>query len=284
MKLNILWGSAALVIMGMVSCTPAKGPSGLGPLPKASFTVTPLAGAVNQYVLTSTSSGGFSYYWNQGTGGSTVNGGTSDTVYYNKQGTYSAELIVIGKGGYDTATQVISVPTTDPGVNILQNSSLTSATNWTVLNTGGTQTQFTFGASGLNVTNGASSGTNGGVYQAVQVKANTPYIFNAVLSGPGASNCWFEFYIGATVPTQGKDYTDNKVNSLNTWSGCGVSAFTNASINVIGCSGTNVGQNGSMTFKTSGTVYVMIKAGVSGGSMGTGGITVSSITLNEPTP
>lgn len=281
---KIILGAVALAALGLDACTPTKGPSGLGPMPKAAFTVTPLSGAVNQYVLSSTSTGSFAYYWNPGTGTGTKVGGSSDTVYYNAKGTYSAELIVVGKGGYDTSTQVINVATTDPGVNILQDTSLNNASDWTVLNTGGSQTQFSFTPGGLVVTNGASSGTNGAVYQAVQVKANTPYIFNATLSGPGATNCWFEFYIGTTVPTQGSDYTDNKVNSLNTWAGCGVSAFTNQSINVIGCSGTDVGQNGAMTFKASGTVYVMIKAGVSGGSMGTGGITVSSITLNEPTP
>lgn len=282
MKPNILLGATALVFTGLISCTPTKGPSGLGPLPKAAFTVTPLSGAVNQYVLSSSSTGAFAYYWDQGVGTGAKSGGTSDTVYYNKAGTYSVELLAVGKGGYDTSVQTITVAADDPGIDILQGSDLTNASDWTVLNTGGTQTQFTFGPGGVNISNGASSGTNGAIYQAVTVKANTPYTFNAVLTGTGCTNTWLEFYIGSTVPVQGSDYTDNKVNSLNTWSGCGVSAFTNQSINAIGCSGTNVGQNGAMTFKTAGTVYVMIKAGVSGGSMGTGGVTVSSITLNEP--
>lgn len=276
-------GWTALALAGLCACTPTKGPSGLGPLPTASFTVTPVSGAVNLFALAGSSQGGFEYYWNQGTGTGSVAGSLNDTVYYNKAGTYTVTLLVVGKGGYDTTTQTINVAADDPGIDILQGSSLTTAdaSNWTVLNTGGSQTTFTFTSGGLNISNGTNSSTNGGVYQAVQVKANTPYTFNAVLSGSGATNTWVEFYLGTTAPVQGSDYTDNKYNSMNTWSGCGIAAFS-GSINTIGCSGTGVGQGGAITFASSGTVYVMIKAGSSGGTIGTGGVTVSSITLNEP--
>ena len=283
---NTRGGAAALAFAAccwMVSCTPAKGPSGLGPLPTASFTVTPVSGAVNLYALAATSQGGFEYYWNQGTGTGSVAGALNDTVYYNKAGTYKVTLLVVGKGGYDTAVQSISVAADDPGINILLGSDLTTAdaSDWTALNTGGAQTTFTFTSGGLNISNGTNSSTNGAVYQAVQVKAGTPYTFNAVLSGAGATNTWIEFYLGMTVPTQGSDYTDNKYNSMNTWAGCGIATFS-GSINDIGCSGTGQGQGGAITFAKSGTVYVVIKAGSSGGTVGTGGVTVSSITLAEP--
>ena len=283
MKLNALTALTILSTLAISACTPTKGPSGLGPLPQASFTVTPVSGEVNTYALVSTSKGGFAWYWNQGNGGGTVAGQATDTVYYNKKGAYQASLMVFGSGGYDTASQTITVAQDDPGINILQDSSLTPSGQaaWTLLNTGGTQTTFTFTNQGLNLSNGANSSTNGGVYQAVQVKANTPYTFNAVVQGSGASNSWIEFYLGTTVPAQGSDYTDTKYNSMNTWSGCGGGAFS-GSVNEIGCSGTGVGMGGAVTFAKSGTVYVVIKAGSSGGTLGTSGVTVSSITLSEP--
>jgi hypothetical protein len=193
------------------------------------------------------------------------------------------KLLVTGKGGFDTSVQTITVAADDPGIDLLSGSGLTpaDASDWTVLNTGGPQTAFTFTAQGLNISNGASNGTNGGIYQAVQVVSGKTYTFNATVSGSGCTNTWVEFYLGTTAPVQGSDYTDNKYNSLNTWAGCGGSAF-DGDINTIGCSGNGAGQGGTVTFAQSGTVYVMIKAGVSGGSMGTGGVTVSSITLTEP--
>jgi hypothetical protein len=101
------------------------------------------------------------------------------------------------------------------------------------------------------------------------------------MQGAGATNSWIEVYIGTSAPVQGNDYSDTKVNSLNTWSGCGGSAF-NGNISDIGCSGTLVGAGGKIKFVADGTVYVLLKAGSSGGTLGTGGITVSNIKLTEP--
>jgi hypothetical protein len=273
---------ALALISGMIACTPTKGPAGLGALPTVSFSVTP-TGAVNTYALAGTTTGGFAYYWDQGTGLGLKAGGANDTVYYQKKGDYQVKVLVTGAGGFDTAVQTITVAADDPGIDLLLGSSLTSAdqSNWTVLNTGGPQTTFSFTAQGLNISNAPNSGTNGGIYQAVQVTGGKAYTFNATVSGSGCTNTWVEFYLGTSAPVQGSDYTDNKYNSLNTWSGCGGSAF-DGNINSIGCSGNGAGQGGTITFAQSGTVYVMIKAGSSGGSMGTGGVTVSSIALTEP--
>jgi PKD repeat protein len=291
MKLRILpiYSWMALIFASscwMFSCTPDKGPGGLGPLPKASFTVTPVSGAVNQFAVTSTSTNGFAYYWNDGQGGA-VTTGASDTLYYNLAGTYTVKLTVVGPGGIDSSFQTVTVANNDPGVNILNDPTLTAAgdTAWTLLNTGGSQTTFNFSASGLNLNNTTNSNTNGGVYQAVQVKAGVSYIFAATVSGQGATNSWIEFYLGTTVPTQGSDYTDTKFASMNTWSGCGTGAFS-GNVVTIGCAGNGNTSNptGRITFATSGTVYVVIKAGSSGGYLGNGGVNVTSITLNEPTP
>ncbi len=294
MKLRILpiYSWMALIFASscwMVSCTPNNGPGGLGgPLPKASFTVTPVTGAVNQFAVTSTSTNGFAYYWDQGIPGppyAPVLSGAADTLYYNKKGIYTVKLTVVGPGGIDSAFQTVTVAQDDPGVNILQDSALTngaSDTAWHLLNTGGAQTGFSFTSTGLNITNTTNSNTNGGVYQAVQVKGGVSYIFSALVNGQGATNSWIEFYLGTTPPSQGNDYTDNKWASFNTWSGCGTGPFS-GDVVTYGCAGNGQG-NPYVSWPTSGTVYVVIKAGSSGGWLGNGGVNVTSITLNEPTP
>lgn len=271
-----------ILVMGwLAACTPDKSEPGLGSLPTAAFTVTPVTGKINTYALASTSTGVFSWNWNPGDGTGSKAGQQADTVYYSKKGNYTVVLLVLGRGGYDTISQVIAVASDDPGINILQGGDLTSASqhDWTVLNTGGPQTTFTFTAQGLNISN--TGNTNGGIYQAVQVTAGIQYTLTATLQGAGATDSWVEFYLGSSAPVQGSDYSDNKFNSMNTWSGCGGSAFS-GNINDIGCSGTGTGTGGKVKFATSGTIYVMIKAGSSGGTLGTGGVTVTSIGLMEP--
>lgn len=271
----------ALLIILMAACSPDKNSVSLGTLPKASFTITPVTGAVNTFVLTGTSAGVFSWSWDPGDGTGSKLGAQTDTVYYAKKGLYKTSLLVLNKAGYDTTSQVLTVASDDPGINVLQGSALDAASQqyWTVLNTGGTQTAFAFTAQGLNISN--TGNTNGGIYQAVTVKAGVQYTFSVNVQGAGATNSWVEVYLGATVPVQGSDYTDNKFNSLNTWSGCGGSSF-NGNLSDIGCSGTGVGAGGKIKFTASGTIYLVIKAGSSGGTLGTGGITFSNIALTEP--
>jgi len=80
--------------------------------PVASFTVTPVAGVPNKYVLTSTSQNGFRYDWDKGAG--FVQGKSVDTVYFPYLGNYTVKLQVYGQSGIDVASQVISVAANDP--------------------------------------------------------------------------------------------------------------------------------------------------------------------------
>ncbi|HXB92035.1 MAG TPA: PKD domain-containing protein [Puia sp.] len=258
-------------------CTPDKSSASLGPLPKATFTIAPVSGAVNTYAASSGSTGVFSWYWDPGDGSGRKTGGANDTLYYAKKGNYRVVLLVLGHGGYDTTSQIVSVANDDPGINILTNPSLTTNSGWTNLNISGSVNPA-FTAQGLNFT--APSGfVNGGVYQAITVKTGVPYTFSANVSGSGATNSWLEFYIGFTVPQQGTDYTDSKYYSLNTYNGCGGSPF-NGNVVTIGCSGSG-GKNGQITFSKSGTAYMVIKTGTNT-TLGTGGWTVNSIGLNMP--
>jgi PKD repeat protein len=86
----------------------------LGPKPKASFTVTPVAGQVNKYLLTSTSVNAFRYDWDKANGGGYIQGKAIDTVYFPDAGTYTVKLFVFGKSGIDSASQTVPVAADDP--------------------------------------------------------------------------------------------------------------------------------------------------------------------------
>jgi hypothetical protein len=262
----------------LAGCTPDNNAPALGSTPKVNFTVAQVSGVNNTFVCTAGTAGVFGWYWSTGNG-SPVAGTASDTIHFAQHGNYRIMLTAIGKGGYDTASQIVSVASDDLGKTVLQGGTLdtASASAWTVLNTGGLQTTFTFTSNGLVVSN--TGNTNGGIYQAVQLQAGVNYKFSCNVSGSGMSNSWFEFYIGATVPTQGSDYTDNKIYSLNTWSGCGKTAF-DGNVVQIGCNGSGP-SSGDFSVATSGTYYVVIKAGSSGGTLGSG-VTVADIALDQP--
>lgn len=269
------WSGLALIVLissTTVSCQKNINDA-LGSLPSASFTATPLSNNPNKIVVQSTSKNVFMWNWNFGNGASASN--ESDTVFYLSKGVYPITLTVFGHGGYDTATQNITIANDAAGVNIVKGGDMTNASDWQSLNTGGTQTVVAFTSGGAVFTSNGNS--NGGLYQAIQVQAGVKYQFSANVQGGPLTNTWFEIYFGTTAPVSGQDYTDNKFVSLNTWSGCGTGAF-NGNIANIGCSGSGSDANGIITFAQSGTVYLAIKAGCSGGSMGTG-ITISNVSL-----
>lgn len=281
---NRITTTALLVLLvaatvSLSGCTPDNKSESLGAAPNASFTVSPVSGKSNTFVATAGASGIFQWYWNAGDGTASFLGGSSDTLFYPLAGNYRVTLMAFGHGGYDSTSQVVAVDSNAPLVNVLVNPSLTTDSGWTILNTGGTQTTIAFTSQGLNFSNAPNSGTNGGVYQAVQVQAGVTYTFSANVTTPGSTNTWVEFYFGTTTPTQGSDYTDNKLWSLNTWSGCGGGAES-GNIVTLNCAGTGA-SNGQITFASSGTIYFLVKAGSSGGSLGTGGVTVSNVDLGR---
>ncbi len=85
----------------------------LMPKPDASFTVTPISGQVNKYLLTSTSSNSYRYDWDKATG-AYVQGKQVDTVYFPDKGTYVVKLLAYGQSGLDTASQTVNVAIDDP--------------------------------------------------------------------------------------------------------------------------------------------------------------------------
>jgi PKD repeat protein len=86
----------------------------LGPAPEASFTVAPVSGQVNKYLLTSTSANAFRFEWDKGEGKGYVAGKEVDTAYFPDKGIYTVKLLTYGQSGIDTVSQTITVAADDP--------------------------------------------------------------------------------------------------------------------------------------------------------------------------
>jgi hypothetical protein len=90
-----------------------KNEADLGVAAKAAFKVTPIAGKANTYLLESTSENAFRYQWDIGAGQGLRIGKAVDTAYYLKKGNYEIKLYAHGNGGYDIATQKVTVANDD---------------------------------------------------------------------------------------------------------------------------------------------------------------------------
>lgn len=86
----------------------------LEPKPDASFTVTPVSGQVNKYLLTSTSTHAFRFDWDKSDGKGYITGKATDTVYFADKGDYTVRLFAFGHSGTDSASQVVNVAQDDP--------------------------------------------------------------------------------------------------------------------------------------------------------------------------
>ncbi len=85
----------------------------LGQAAKASFKVSPVSGKVNTFSLESTSENAFRYQWDLGDGQGLVAGSATKEAYFLKKGEYEVKLYAYGNGGYDIATQKITVAEDD---------------------------------------------------------------------------------------------------------------------------------------------------------------------------
>jgi hypothetical protein len=106
LSITVAWGLAA-----GTGCKP-DALVDLGEKADASFTMTPIAGRVNTYLLQSTSVNAFGYQWDKGNG-TFVKGIQNDTAYFPLKGTYKVQLRAFGRGGYDTASQSVTVTVDD---------------------------------------------------------------------------------------------------------------------------------------------------------------------------
>ncbi|MDR3696093.1 hypothetical protein [Mucilaginibacter sp.] len=273
---------ALLAAGAYFGCTPEKlDGEGNGLSPKsfnASFTVTPVAGKANYYVLKADPSGVQSIQWDLGDGGGLNAGKMVDTVFYPDAGIYNVSMQALGYIGGVTKTsaaQTITVATSDPkSGNLVVGGKMQAGddANWTHFIIGGGQ-QIVFDASKGVMTANESNYNQGAVYQALNLTAGQKYMVDMIVSGSGATNTWFEVWVGATQPVAGSDYNSgSKIISLNTWSGCGGTAFS-GKLSAITCSGTG----DPFTVPTTGTYYLVIKCG--GQNTGLTGISFTNVTL-----
>jgi len=243
------------------------------PPPSADFTVQAAKLAVT---FTSDVKNVRYYSWDFGDG-SPVSREKSPSHFYEEGGTYTVTLTVTGRDG-STIVKSQEITVTAP-VNYVLGGKFETADDeakWTkfAINTNNNITWAR--TNGKMVATGGNGG-HAGIYQAIQVEANTKYQFSMLVSGSGATNTWFEIFFGSVQPVAGSDYSNGgNVIGLNTWGGCGNSPF-NGNIAAIGCSGSLQGKNGEITFSQSGTVYLVIKTG--GDNLGTGGIAIDNVTL-----
>lgn len=255
----------------IVSCEPDTAGEGNG-LENAnvdpSFTITPVAGKNNTYLLVSGTKDVLNSYWKVGK--AEFYGKMELEVFLPDKGTYAVIHTAVGSGGKtNTATKEIIVAANDPDRgNLVKGTSFLNAADqaqWTNLhlNTNGLASwTFTPGFATINVSGDTSN--QEAIYQEIDVVKDKEYIIDMVVSATsGSADFWFEVYAGKTVPTSGVDYTDNKVMGLSSEDGCGKEAF-DGKLSAVGCvknSATDDQVSNVVKFTESGKVYLVIKSG-----------------------
>jgi len=207
-------------------------------------------------------------YWDMGSGAYAQ--GESTSKFFIKKGVYKVRMKIFTTGGTAESTQEVTVVDDFKGENLIKGGEMKpgDAANWTILNIGA-GVNWTFNNGSANASGG--SGGHQGIYQAINVEAGKTYKFDARVFGSGASDTWFELYINEKVPVSGQDYSGVPVLlGLNTWAGCGRTAFDDK-LSVLSCNGSN----NEIQFSKSGTVYFLIKTG--GSNLGTTGISLTDV-------
>lgn len=117
-KIRFSWYQILVVavIAGLfTACSDSTtGSNELGSKPKAEFTVQPVSGKTNTFLLKSTSDEAFMWQWNLDDGTGWKKGSKTDTAYYPRKGDYTVKLMVFAQGGSDTTQQAINVEKDDP--------------------------------------------------------------------------------------------------------------------------------------------------------------------------
>lgn len=291
MSLNIIFKKGiyllfVLVTLGsLTSCEPdtagmGNGLSDLNVDP--SFTITPVAGKVNVYLLESGKKDVLNSYWKVG-----------KTEYFGKMvleislpdaGKYTVEHTAVGRGGTtNIATKEIVVATSDPEKgNLVKGGNFSNAADqgqWTILNLNTKGEAFWSFANNSATIHSSGGWAQEAIYQAIDVVKDKEYTIDMLVSSSSGSNdTWFEVYAGKSMPVSGVEYKDNKVMGLSTWDGCAKTAFSGM-LSIVGCTKNSVTGTVSnvVKFTETGKIYLLIR---SGGSVFTpSGITVTDIEL-----
>jgi PKD repeat protein len=268
-----------LIVLAILSCTDEVDE---GSRPKAAaFTMTVNPVNVQEITFKNESENASHYVWNFGDG--TALSYESDPVhFYESPGAYTVTLNARSRGGSLIKSLPITVEGNEPP-NLVSGGDLSDPTLWTIMPTDMSQTATEFVNGGLKFSNGTGSAqTNILAFTTAEVEAGKTYKFSAKVKGSGASNTWFQVYMSSIEPTSGADYNNGMYTGLNTWDGCGGAAF-NANLADIGCQANapGNGKGGLVSFNTGGTIYIVFKGGSWDGSLGTDGIFLDDVKLQE---
>lgn len=256
------------MLAGILSCTNGCIPEDIGngngitnkPL-DASFTIVPIEGSPNKFILQANSTNYIMSKWDLGDGSPVFIGKMEQEIELPDAGSYTIVHYAVGKGGEsESEEQDLVVATSDPNKgNIVEGGKLDTADDidkWTVLTISESGTTWEFAGGKATVSGGGWN--QQAFYQAINVIKDKTYKIDMICSSTsGVSNTWFEVYASPTAPVQNNDYSaGGKIRNINTWDGCGGSAFA-GKISNIGC-GTNPG---TFTATATGVVYLVIKCG-----------------------
>lgn len=229
--------------------------------------------AENKYRLTTNANNYITTKWNIDDEGFNIGKNIQD-IFLPDAGTYVIEHQAYGIGGVlaGTGTQTITVPTSDPiSGNMVQGGRFDTpaeAAKWTIHNISASGAQWVIANGKATIV--ASGGAQQGIYQAINVVAGQKYSIDMVASSNTALvDTWFEVYVLNSIPVTGQDISGTVYRNINTWSGCGKSAFK-GKVSSVGCD--TVKNAGVYTATTTGTVYLEIKCG---------GSTVNSLSIDK---
>ena len=277
-KFRLYFACALIAGSLFTGCSPDETGIGNGltdPNVDASFTITPLDGEPNRFVLQAAKENVLRYKWDIGNG--FYNAAATDTIFLPDAGTYTVSHQAIGRGGVmNTTSQEVDVATSDPVAgNIIQGGEFedqAARDQWTVLKISETGANWSFNDGFATIT--ASGSNQQAIYQAVEVEANKEYTIDMRVFSAGTDRVWFEVYASPEPPVQGSEYTAGGIlmGTSSFDNGCGFSEY-DGRLSQLGCKGSG----NKVTFDESGTIYLVIKSG--GVSTGSTGISVTNIEM-----
>lgn len=248
----------------------------------ASFSVTPVTGEVNTYLLSAQTKGVILSKWDIGDGQYT--GKFTEKISLPDAGTYTISHTAVGIGGATaTTTEEIVVATSDPQKgNLVQGGTFATTADqakWTVLNLSANGAAYWSYADNSATIHSPGGWAQEGIYQAIDIVKDKEYTIDMLVSCPsGSDETWFEVYAGKSTPVAGVEYKDNKVMGLSTWDGCAKSAFSGR-LSAVGCVKNDVTKTVSnvVKFDTTGKIYLLIRSG--GNTFTPDGIKISKVEL-----
>ncbi|MFH6998406.1 hypothetical protein ACHRVZ_10770 [Flavobacterium sp. FlaQc-57] len=247
-----------------------------------SFTITPVAGEVNTYILTAQAKGVISSKWDIGYG--PYMGKMVEKIVLPDAGKYTVTHTAIAAGGFtQEVSQDIVVAQSDPSKpNLVKGGFFNDANDvakWTILKLSATGAAFWDFKPGSATLRSPGGWAQEGIYQAIDVVKDKEYTIDMLVSSAsGSDETWLEVYAGKSMPELGVEYKDNKVMGLSTWDGCAKSAFLGR-LSIVGCvkNDATASVSNVVKFDTTGKIYLLIRCG--GNTFTKDGITVGRIEM-----